>query len=116
MRSRACLPGALFIAGALAACSTGGDVGVTFLADPGKYQFYDCEQLARDLTGLTKRRQDLKALIDRAGQTAAGTAVGAIAYRTDYASVNEDIGLLNAAARAKGCQQNEAWRSNSAIQ
>lgn len=109
------LAAALLICGAVAACSTGGDVGITFLADPGKYEFYDCEQLARDLGGLTKHQQDLKSLIDRAEQTATGTAVGVIAYRADYASVAEDIRLLNAAARDKHCQQNEGWRSSGAI-
>lgn len=108
-------PPAAIFAGALAGCSSGSDPGFTFLADPGKYEFYDCEQLARDRTALIKHQQDLKALMDHADQTTSGAAVGVLAYRADYASVGEDIRLLNAAARSKNCEQTEAWRSNSAI-
>jgi hypothetical protein len=99
----------------LTACSSGGDTSFTFLADPGKYAFYSCEQLATDMTALTKRRRDLKTLMDRADQSAGGAAVGLMAYRTDYISAGEDQKLLETAARSKNCAQPETWLSNAAV-
>ncbi len=87
----------------------------TFLADPGQYQFYACEQLAPEMVNLTKRQQDLKNLMDRADQSAGGTAVGLIAYRTDYINIGEQMKLLDAAAGSKNCERPEAWRSNAAL-
>jgi hypothetical protein len=99
----------------LPGCSSGSDSSFTFLADPGKYEFYSCEQLVADMKGLTKRRDDLKALMDRADQSAGGTAVGLIAYRTDYISAGEEQKLLASAARSKNCTQPETWLSNTAV-
>jgi hypothetical protein len=99
----------------LPACSSGSDTSYTFLADPGQYEFYSCEQLATDMKGLVKRRTDLKALMDRADQSAGGTAVGLMAYRTDYISVGEQQRLLETAARSKNCAQPETWLSSTAV-
>jgi hypothetical protein len=99
----------------LTACSSGSDTSFTFLADPGKYEFYSCEQLATDTKALTKRRQDLKTLMDRADQSAGGAAVGLMAYRTDYISAGEEQKLLETAARSKNCAQPETWLSNTAV-
>jgi hypothetical protein len=99
----------------LPACSSGSDTSFSFLADPGQYEFYSCEQLATDMKALVKRRADLKALMDRADQSAGGTAVGLIAYRTDYISAGEQQKLLESAARSKNCAQPETWMSNTAV-
>jgi len=99
----------------LPACSSGSDSSFTFLADPGKYEFYSCDQLTTDMKALTKRRQDLKSLMDRADQGAGGAAVGLMAYRTDYISAGEDQRLLESAARSKNCAQPETWQSNTAV-
>jgi len=111
----AVLIGAFLACACLAGCSSGSDTSFNFLADPGKYEFYSCEQLVADMKGLTKRRDELKALMDRADQSAGGTAVGLIAYRTDYISVVEEQKLLASAARSKNCTQPETWLSNTAV-
>jgi hypothetical protein len=99
----------------LAACGSDGGAGVTFLADPGKYEFYSCEQLTIDMKALIKRRQDLKSLMDRAEQTTTGAAVGLMAYRTDYINAGEEQKLLDAAARGKSCPMPENWLSSTVV-
>jgi hypothetical protein len=99
----------------LAACSLGSEPGFTVFADPGKYQFYSCEQVAGDLKYWLQREQELKQLMDRADQGAGGAAVGLIAYKADYVAAGEELDLLHAAAREKKCAQAESWRSDAAI-
>jgi hypothetical protein len=106
---------ALLIGVPVAGCSSTSDSNFTFLADPGKYQFYTCEQLATDMKSLTQRQSDLKSLMDRADQSAGGTAVGLIAYKTDYINAGEEMKLLDSAARSKGCHQPETWSSSTAV-
>ena len=74
----------------LAACSSSGDTGLSFFADPGKYQFHTCAQIADAMKGQLQHVQDLKTLIDRAEQSAGGAAVGFIAYKADYVAASEE--------------------------
>jgi hypothetical protein len=100
---------------ALAGCSSTSESTMTFFAAPGKYQYHDCDQLAAAMKGTTARQKELKGLIDKAEQGAAGAFVGAIAYKTDYLAATEDIKLLEAATREKNCLTSETWRSNTII-
>ena len=52
----------------LAACSALGDNPATLFADPSKYQYSDCEQLATQRKIWSTREQELKLLMDRAAQ------------------------------------------------
>jgi len=88
---------------------------MTFFAAPGKYQYHDCDQLAAAVKVATVRQKDLKGLIDKAGQGAAGAFVGTIAYKTDYLAATEDLKLLDIAAREKNCLTSETWQSNTVI-
>jgi len=99
----------------LAACSSSGDNAMTFFADPGKYQYHTCDQLATAAKTVSARQQELKTLIDRAEQGAAGAFVGTIAYRSDYIAATEDLRVLDATAREKNCLTPETWRSNTVI-
>jgi hypothetical protein len=100
-------------AGALAA--TPGDSSVTLFADPAKYQFSSCEQLAINRKTLTSREQDLKQLMDRAEQGAGGALVNALAYKADYVAATEELKILERAARSKHCDSPENWSSSSVI-
>jgi hypothetical protein len=100
---------------ALAACSTGSDTSFSFFADPGKYQFHNCQQIAGEMKNWTHRREELKSLMDRAQQSVGGSAVGLIAYRGDYVAAGEELDVLQSTARAKNCDQDQAWRSSTAI-
>jgi len=106
----------IVLAGAmLAACSSSSDSGFSLFADPGKYDFYTCDQIAAQLKTWSARTQELKALMNRADQSAGGAAIGLIAYKTEYVAANEELEMLQSTARSKNCAQNPAWRSNTAI-
>jgi hypothetical protein len=102
------------LAAPLAACSSTSEATFLF-AEPGKYAYYNCPQLAVELKNWTKRQQELKSLLDRADQSAGGTAVGLLAYRGDYVNAGEELQMLHTTAHNKNCEQDEAWRSSTAI-
>jgi hypothetical protein len=99
----------------LAACSSSSDSGFSFFADPGKYDFYSCDQIAVQLKTWSTRSQELQSLMDRAGQSTGGAAVGFVAYKADYLVAKEEVEMLQSTARSKNCAQDPAWRSNTAI-
>jgi hypothetical protein len=100
----------------LSGCSSGGYSGFTLFAEPGKYQYYSCEQIAGEMKNWTHREQELKSLMDRADQSAGGAAVGLIAYKADYVAAGEELDLLKATAHSKNCDQDASWRSDAVIQ
>jgi hypothetical protein len=106
---------ALLAHAALAACSTGSDSGFSMFVDPAKYQFHTCAQIAGEMKNWSHRRQELKSLMDRAEQSVGGSAVGLIAYRGDYVAAGEELDLLQSTGHAKNCDQDQAWRSSTAI-
>jgi hypothetical protein len=65
----------------LASC--GSDGPGTISVDPGKFTFYHCDDLARRWTDLIKREDELRGLIEKANESAAGTVIGSVAYRSD---------------------------------
>jgi hypothetical protein len=99
----------------LAACSTSSDTSFSLFADPGKYQFYTCVQLAAEQKSWVLRQKDLKALIDKADQSPGGAAVGFIAYKSDYVAASEELDQIHSAARSKKCEGEESWRSSTVI-
>jgi hypothetical protein len=104
------------MAGALlAACSSSSDTSFSLFVDPGKYLYHNCAQIAGEMKGWTRRRQELKSLMDRADQSAGGTAVSVIAYKGEYVAAGEELELLQSTARSKKCDQDETWRSSTAI-
>jgi hypothetical protein len=86
------------------------------LTDPGKYQYFTCDQLNGAAKATAVRVQDLKTLMAKADQGVAGALVGTVAYRTDYISANEELRLLEETARAKNCVTPSTWQSNTVIQ
>ena len=105
----------LVAAAALSACSTTADFSMTPLVNPGKYQFHSCDQIAVAAKGQAARRDELQGLINRAEQGAGGVVVGALAYRTDLASTNQELQILEATAREKNCARPADWTSSGAI-
>jgi hypothetical protein len=99
----------------LAACSSVNDASFSVFVDPGKYLYHSCEQIAGAMKTWSQREQELKSLMDRADQSAGGTAVGLIAYKADYVAAGEELELLKSTARNKNCEQTAPWRSNTAI-
>jgi hypothetical protein len=100
----------------LGACSSGADSSFSLFAEPGKYQFHSCDQIAGEIKSWSRREQELKTLMDRADQSAGGAAVGIIAYKADYVAAGEELDLLKATAHSKKCDQAASWRSDGVIQ
>jgi hypothetical protein len=98
---------ALFVIGGLlvglSACSPAAMGPVTVFVDPGKYQFYNCEQIAGQRAYWTNRELELKLLMDKAEQGTGGTVVNVIAYQTDYVTAREEVKVIDTTARAKNC-------------
>ncbi|MFL6797344.1 MAG: twin-arginine translocation pathway signal [Xanthobacteraceae bacterium] len=95
-------------------CSTA-DSTVTLFADPSRYQFHSCEQLAGERRQWTAREQELRLLMDRAEQSAGGAVVNVLAYKADHVAASEELRIVEIAARAKNCETPAMWRSNSAV-
>jgi hypothetical protein len=98
----------------LSGCSSGGE-GMLILGAPGKYQYYNCEQLAAVRVSGVAREKELRELIERAERGPGGVVAGALAYRTDYVAVSEDLRVLEAEARSKNCATPPTWRSTTII-
>jgi hypothetical protein len=94
----------LLAVGFLSACSSATDSRLTVFADPGKYDFYNCDQIASQQIYWKSREQELKLLMDKAGQSASGAVVNVIAYQADYVGATEELKVLEATARSKNCK------------
>ena len=95
----------------LAACSTPGvDSSFTVFADPGKYLYYSCEQIAAQKKHWTTREQELRMLMDKAEQGAGGAVVNLIAYKADHVAATEELKMLDKTAREKKCETPANWQ------
>ena len=84
-------------------------------ADPGKYEWYSCEQLVPQRKLWEKKEQDLKLLMDKAKQSTGGSAISVVAYQGDYINAREELQVIDATARAKKCKMPDEWQSDSAV-
>jgi hypothetical protein len=114
-RGAAATAAALLLATLLAGCASSVGNTPTVLADPGKFQFHNCEQIASNRRSTALRRDSLRKLIDKASQSAGGELVSLLSYRIDYVAANEDLRVLDATARAKNCPLPMEWQSNRAV-
>jgi hypothetical protein len=107
--------GLTLIACALAACSSMGGNTMTVFVDPGKYDYFSCEQIAANRKVWSAKEQELQTLMDKADQGAGGAIVNVLAYKADRVAASEEVKVLDIAARAKNCETPANWRSNSAV-
>jgi hypothetical protein len=106
---------ALLVPAMLVACTSALENPFTVFADPGRYEFFNCEQLAvRRVAGKT-REQELKQLMDRSERSTGGTLVNVIAYKGDYVAVTEELKVIDMTLRVKKCPTAENWGSSSAV-
>src|SRR5215471_3106300 len=104
------------VAGALlAGCSSTSDTTLTIFADPGKYQYYTCDQISAQRKFWTTREQELRLLMDKADQGAGGAVVNVLAYKADHVAASEELKVLESTGRAKNCETPANWKSNSSI-
>ena len=104
----ACAAGA-FLAGCAAAGNTS---ALNIFADPGKYQFSSCENLAAQHRSWQSKEEELRLLMDKAEKGTGGAVVNVLAYQADYVAATEELRIIDSAARAKNCN---SWGSNSAV-
>ena len=97
----------------LAACAApGGSSALNVFADPGKYQFSSCENLAAQRKSWEDKEDELRFLMDKAEKGTGGAVVNVLAYQADYVAATEELRTIDSAARAKNCG---SWGSNSAV-
>jgi hypothetical protein len=106
---------ALALGAVLAGCSFTSESSIAIFADPGKYQYHNCDQLIAAATGVDRRQQELKLLIEAAERSAAGGVMGTLAYRGEYRSNGEELAIIERTARTKKCLTAANWRSSTAI-
>jgi hypothetical protein len=87
----------------LTACASALENPFTVFADPGQYEFLNCEQLAAQRTARKAREEELKLLMDKAERSTGGAFVNLIAYKSDYVTAREDLKVIDATARVKKC-------------
>jgi len=100
----------------VAACSTSSSVDVMLFADPGKYEYHTCDQILKAGNAVAERELKLRTLIQKAEQSAGGSVVSTVAYRGEYRTVVEELGVIDTVSRRKNCLTPPTWRSNTAIQ
>jgi hypothetical protein len=105
----------LLLLGAVSAGCSSASGPRTILADPGKYQFHSCEQIAAQHKHWLGREQELRLLMNRAEQAAGGAMVNLLAYKADHVIASEELQVLDHAARSKNCEMPGDWRSNASI-
>ena len=101
LSSFALLSLALLALVALAGCGSDG-AGAIFI-DPGRYTLYHCDELATRRKALIVRETELRGLMERASESAAGSVIGSLAYRSEYDSVIAEQRLLQRNAAEKNC-------------
>ena len=92
---------------ALGACSTSSGFDKvhmgSFWAQPGKYDFLKCPDLATRWVSDSVREKEILSLMERADQEAAGPLINLTVYRADLEQVRADMALLQQTARQKSC-------------
>lgn len=79
------------------------------LVRPGRYVYYSCDQMNLAGTDRVKREGELRAAMQKAASGGVGGEVAiALAYRTEYLTVQGELKELEAAATEKKCAT--PWR------
>lgn len=90
-----------------AGCSNVEDLFV----QPGKYEIYNCEQIAIQGKAAAERERELKELMGKASRGAVGELVNSMAYRSEYLAAVGQLKQLEQIAVDKKCDT--PWRSIS---
>ena len=99
----------------LAACGTAIESPLTVFADPGKYEWYSCDQLVPQRKLWESKEKQLKLLMEKAKQSTGGSAISVVAYQGDYVNAREELQIIDATARAKKCKMPDEWQSNAVM-
>src|SRR4051794_28854554 len=97
----------LAMSAALGACGTVGDAVSTAFVDPGRYDLWDCKQLAPERKALASRLEDLQRLMAKAETGTGGVVVAELAYRNDYVSARAQQKLLEETWQRNNCRESD---------
>ncbi len=98
----------------LAGCGTS-DGPISLFLDAGRYSAYHCNDLIAELQNLRKREKDLRALMDKANESGSGVVIGALSYRTEYATVLGHEKIVQRTAAEKNCALVPGYQSDQTI-
>jgi hypothetical protein len=87
----------------LAGCALGDGPG-QFGLDPGRYEFYHCNDLVKHLKELQEEENKLRSLMTKAREGGGGTVIGELSYRTNYETVLSEQKMLMRTAAEKKCE------------
>jgi len=117
-QSFARLVAAALLAASLAGCSVNSDsmdtVGL-LLADPLKYELYNCRQLAVVMDAQNKREREVRELIVKAERDPGGAIVAALAYKNEYARVRGEIKVLKDTMERRDCSRDTEHSGIAAV-
>lgn len=99
----------------LGGCGLLGDGATSAFVAPGKYEYYNCDQLADAGRTASARERELVDLMARAAQGPAGEFVGAVTYRTDLMQARGDLKQVIAVSERKNCTSQSKWQSDRAL-
>ena len=75
----------------------------TLFAQPGKFRFLPCKDLAARAAATAKREQELTSLIDRANQGPGGSIISPMVYGPDLQQARADARELQQTQQDKHC-------------
>lgn len=76
-----------------------------FLVAPGKYQLYDCAQLAQAATSYISREQELREVKAKAESAPGGQVISSLAYNAEYGQVRGNLDELRRETTEKKCEK-----------
>ena len=100
---------------ALTGCGLSTDGAGALFVDPGRYTLYHRDDLAARRKMLIARENELRGLIERAGESTGGAVIGSFAYRSDYDAVLAEEKLLQRNAAEKNCGFSSPLQSDQTI-
>jgi hypothetical protein len=104
----------IFVAPSLTGCTMSDGYG-TLVVDPARYSAYHCKDLIAQRNSLISREQELRGLIEKASEGPGGSAIAAMAYRTDYETVLSDEKLLQRTVAEKKCELTPTYQSDQSV-
>ncbi len=87
----------------VAGCSTNADQFGSAFVDPARYALYNCQQLSAEYKTVVEKETELRGLMDRAREGAAGSFVAEAAYGGDYLTYHGRRQGIEEAARRDNC-------------
>lgn len=105
----------LICAAVVGGCGLVSENATSVFVAPGKFDHYNCEQLAEAGQELSERERELTELTVRAAQTQVGEFVGAVAYRTELMQARGQLKQIKEVAEQKNCALQSKWQSGRAL-